>query len=475
MKSLYKNTVCLSLVALLATSACDKKLDLRPENNLTEAALLENKVTTERLLIGGYYEQFLVERSVINLADMSTGIATGTLNNYYTGSIDSKNDEAFNIWSAHYKIINIADVVINRLPSIGKYDESAKKQFIAEAKFLRAFSYFRLITLYGDDAFGINGANKLGVPLRLDAFERYDESQLLPRSANKEVLDRVVKDLEEALPDLPTTTANIDLHARATKSVGKAFLSRVYLYLGQYNKAIQVADDVLADPTFVLAASPATIFPNNSSVVQTNNAPLNIKFDKEVVYGYPVSWNAYLNSSTTHKTFTGTGTTFIDPQFVASFAATDIRKSAMITIKAVSGINRFITSKYTHPSLYDNLMVIRLAEVILNKAEALAKRDGNVQSAVDMLNLIHQRAFPAGNKPVPFTTTSFTDGADLVKAILQERKWELAFEGHDRFDRLRNNMPINAEIPANKNVFPIPQKEIDISMGLIKQNPGYVQ
>ncbi|SMO56427.1 RagB/SusD family nutrient uptake outer membrane protein [Solitalea koreensis] len=475
MKSLYKNTVYLSLSALLTLSACDKKLDLRPENNLTEASLLETKVTTERLLMGGYYEQFLAERYVLNLGDMSTGIAAATVNNYYTGSLDPKTDEVFTIWSGHYRIINIADVIINRLPSTGNYDENAKKQFIAEAKFLRAFSYFRLITLFGENAFNAQGAAKMGVPLRLDAFERYDERQLLSRSTNKEVLDRVVKDLEEALPDLPATTANIDLHARAVKSVGKAFLSRVYLYLGDYSKAIQMADEVLADPAYTLALNPATVFPNNSTLVQSGTNPLNIKFDKEVVYGYPVSYNAYLNNSSAHKSFVGMGTTFIDPAFANTYAANDIRKSSMITSKLVSGVSRLVSTKFTHPSQFDNMMVIRLAEVVLNKAEALAKREGNVQPAVNMLNLIHQRAFPAGSKPALYTTANFTDGASLVAAILQERRWELAFEGHDRFDRLRNSMPINVDLSATKYALPIPQKEIDISMGLIKQNPGYIQ
>jgi hypothetical protein len=94
--------------------------------------------------------------------------------------------------------------------------------------------------------------------------------------------------------------------------------------------------------------------------------------------------------------------------------------------------------------------------------------------AITLLNAIRQRAFPAGLKPAPFTAANFATPNDLITAILKERKWELAFEGHDMFDNFRTGVAPNAALTVQtKWVYPIPKREIDLTNGLIIQNPGY--
>lgn len=456
------------MIALLLCVGCNKQLDLRPENILVEEQLLESKETTDRLLAGGFESQFEAERSVIPIADQSTGIAVLDVNNYYLGNIDANNATAYNIWTAHYKVINIANVIINNLAKNAKFELGLQKQFIAEAKFLRAFSYMRLAVLYGDQALKSNGAANLCVPLRLNSFERSDAAQVIPRSGNKQVFDQVIRDLEEAIPDLPLaypeaqpSFTDVKLRSRAVKSVGLAFLSRVNLYLGNYTEVISNADLVLADPNYALAASPALVFPNNSNLKTVAG---NIPFNKEVVYGYPLSWSTY---ALDHRFGFRA-----DPSFIQTYAPNDIRRTTMI-IPMLSPAGAVTTTKYTSPNYYDNVMVIRLAEVILNKAEALARRDGLNQQSIDLLNMIYQRAFAAGQKPALYTLASFPTKEDLVARILQERRWELAFEGQDRFDRQRAGLPISPVLPENRIAFPIPQTEINITSGVLKQNPGY--
>lgn len=467
MKRIY-NFYCLFVVLVLITGSCSKQLDLRPENNLVEDQVLEDKVTTERLLAGGFYSQFLAERILLPVVDQSTGIAFLNTNNYYNGTIDANLIAAFDIWSKHYQVINIANVIINNLPKQAKFDLSLQKQYIAEAKFLRAYSYFHLALLYGDRVLS-NGADANPcVPLRLDAFDRSDGSQILPRSTNRQVLDQVVKDLEEAIPDLPNNypeaiNMDVKLRSRAAKSVGRAFLSRVYLYLNNYDGAINNANQVLADNNYVFAASPADVFPDNSAVI---TGPTNIPFNKEVVYGYPVSWNAALSSESANNLFYQ-----VDLTFLSTYDVNDSRGTKMTWMDNTT----LRSKKYNSPRLYDNMMIIRLSEVMLNKAEALVRRDGVNQTAIDILNAIYQRAFVAGKKPIPYTLSSFASTDALLSRILQERRWELAFEGHSRFDRLRAGLPINPVLPVNKYAFPVPQKEIDITSGVLKQNPGYLQ
>ena len=109
--------------------------------------------------------------------------------------------------------------------------------------------------------------------------------------------------------------------------------------------------------------------------------------------------------------------------------------------------------------------------MMLVRAEALAKTVGVVQEAVTLLNSVRSRALPART---PYTTGSFATPADLLNAIMNQRRFELAFEGFYRYDLLRSGQPLRSPDIANaKKVLPVPQVEIDISHGLIKQNTGY--
>lgn len=453
---------------LLLVVSCNKKLDLSPENNLTEVQLLEDKNTTERLIAGGFYTQFLIERATLPIADLSTGNIMLAVNPYYNGTVDPTLTLLARVWPEFYKSINIANVVINNLPHYAKFDEQSQRQFIAEAKFLRAYAYFRLSLLFADGWYKADGDNKLSVPLRLEAFSRSDESQYIPRSTNKQVFDQVTRDLEEAIPDLPlafptATQPDVKLRSRATQNVARAFLTRVYLYLHRYEDVVEMADIVLADNNYVLSSSPETVFPNNSAVIA---APANIPFNKEIVYGFPVSWNTALASNTANDFQYA-----VDPVFINTYDPNDVRRSTMLRTMPTNGDIR--SNKYTSPNMFDNMMVIRLVEVLLNKAEALANMQGTNQASIDILNQIRQRAFKEPNKPALYTMASFVSKENLLDVLLKERTWELAFEGHDRFDRMRTGRMINSVIPLNRYVFPIPLAEINISNGILEQNPDY--
>src|SRR5690606_28185739 len=116
--------------------------------------------------------------------------------------------------------------------------------------------------------------------------------------------------------------------------------------------------------------------------------------------------------------------------------------------------------------------VIRVAEVVLNRAEALARTTGITTEAVNLLNSIRSRALP---NATPYNTADFSDAAQLIQAILDQRKFELAFEGFYRYDLIRTGRPLRfPDIPEKRKVLPVPQVEINISNGVIRQNPGYV-
>jgi hypothetical protein len=123
----------------------------------------------------------------------------------------------------------------------------------------------------------------------------------------------------------------------------------------------------------------------------------------------------------------------------------------------------------------DNSPVIRVTEVILNYVEAKAEADNAVsQDLIDRMNVLRTRA------GLPdWTLATFATKAAFVDAVLNERRKELAFEGHRRMDLLRRGQSlrvgnVNAAFGANKTILPIPQREIDNNPGLTdQQNLGY--
>jgi hypothetical protein len=123
-----------------------------------------------------------------------------------------------------------------------------------------------------------------------------------------------------------------------------------------------------------------------------------------------------------------------------------------------------------------NRRVIRYADVLLMAAEAL-NENGKSSQALQYLNQVRARARGNGNMNVlPNVTT--TDQNSLRDAILKERRSELAMEGHRFWDLVRTGRaaavlgPLGFQ-PGKHELLPIPQTEIDISQGAIRQNPGW--
>nr|WP_121269311.1 RagB/SusD family nutrient uptake outer membrane protein [Pedobacter schmidteae] len=462
--NLNKLFLSASIACLMLLSGCGKQIDLAPESVTTEKDALTHEKGAERLLAGAYLSLFDASKGdAYAIPDLTTGILSSFSPDYATGNLDSRNFTVLSIWTNNYKTINLANVIINKLNEHATFDLTVQKQFIAEAKFIRALSYFNLLKYFSDGAMQ-NKTENLCVPLRLQAFDGYDGSQNIPRSTNSVVYTQIIKDLDEAAIDLKSKfDQNVEQHGRATKAAARALASRVSLYRKDYTKCIAYANETLADQGYGLEASITNVFPVNPL------GSVDIPFSKEIVFGFPVSWNKNFSQYKFHDLYYIYG--FLTPSndFLTSYNAADIRRTGF-NVDAQDP-NRNL--KFSHPELIDNLMVIRISEIMLNKAEAEAYQNGVTTTAVGLLNNVYQRVFPAGQKPALYTTADFNTKEKLIERILQERLWELAFEGHSRFDYIRSGLKPNPLLPENKYAFPIPQREIDITNGLIKQNPGY--
>ena len=314
----------------------------------------------------------------------------------------------------------------------------------------------------------------LGLPLQLTPFEGYNTGDVIPRSTNAQVYAQIKTDLEESMPDLPVKfNTDLKTRSRATQGAANALLARCYLYLRNYESAAEAAIKVLDDPedVYELSASLFSVFPANSGTAQA--------LSREHVLAYPVSH--ITSASTAENNNLGNAYFFkrsfwINENFKGAFEQNDLRVSQLMfkgdQVYNTNNLNEYTTFKFNNQNGRDNVPVIRLAEVILTRAEALARTTGVTEEAVGWLNEVRSRALPSAT---PFTTAQFADAATLISAILEQRKYELAFEGHYRYDLIRTGKPLRTpDLPEGKKVLPVPQVEVDISNGVIKQNPGYI-
>ncbi|MCK0131399.1 RagB/SusD family nutrient uptake outer membrane protein [Flavobacteriaceae bacterium F08102] len=462
------------LTLLVGLYACDSQLDLAPTDIIIEEQVFADEATAETALADSYYQLFLAATGpTFVIADASlpyVGLKpNSTYLNYTSGTLAPTDYEVNDIWSSYYKAINVSNVFIDKIPIYGNYNEDVERQHIAEAKFTRAFAYLGLLVYYGDGALTEN-MNGQGLPLRLKPYEGFDDSQLISRSTNGEVYTQIIKDLTEAIPDLPESYSDaVKNKARATKAAAYGLLSRVYLYMGEgaYQDCVDAANEVLNYPQYKLDPDLLNLFPLNTDGTTS-------KFSDEVLFGFPTSSNKGNFQFGTNNIGYYNKYVFVDSDFIESIDPNDKRRTELI----VQGnplisdpVTKFekTTFKFNNPDGRDDVIMIRLAEVLLNKAEALVHLNGINSESVKILNDIRERS-----NLDPILESDFNSPEELLTALYDERYIETAFEGRARFDFIRTQRPLrNPNLEEDLKVFPIPQREIDISKGILTQNQGY--
>ncbi|HLD52101.1 MAG TPA: RagB/SusD family nutrient uptake outer membrane protein [Sediminibacterium sp.] len=471
----FYNKIFYILFLASSASSCNKQLDLPPENILIESQVVGNENSAQALLASTYFKSYTAIRNYYYMSgDVATGIsvtlATNGFISLWNGTLTPTSGLVQTLWNNHYSAINETNIIINLIPN-ATFSSAVKSRLIAEAKFVRALNYFFLLRNFGEGALtgNLSGA---GLPIQLVNYSNYDPSKNVARSSTSDVYNQIFKDLDEAaesLIDLTNATPQV-FRGRAQKTTCYALASRVALYKRDYAKAIDYSTKALSNTTqYVLVSSPALVFPVTTA---TSNIPLST----ELIFAFPVSYNSDIADNNLTGYFSKTAI-WPDPIFLATYAANDIRRSAaMIVVGNPAGpVTRFCPSKFSNPFGRNHLPIIRVSEIYLNKAEALVRSTNSINAeAISLLNAIRQRSFPIGSKPAPFTITSFSSVNALLTAILQERRWELAFEGHDKFDKIRTGVAPNTFLTnPNKWIYPIPRREIDLTSGQITQNPGY--
>lgn len=505
MKKYITSTIFLLFFAAMISSC---NLDLAPENVMVDETTYKDQKTAEAALIGAYSRMNAAysgaPTGVNNYANsgllMLYGeLGTPTLSQKTNSSFINMDNSQYNssdhegyivsIWKTLYNAIDYSNNIITNIQKYGDYDKVFMNQHIAEAKFIRAFEYLLLLQTFGDGALS-GDMNGLGVILRLKPYDGYNPEQVEKRATVGETYEQIIADLKEALPHLPNNSAtNLTARIRASKTAAFALLSRVYLYRGTSKNdmndmqlAANYADSVLIPSKGYSFSSSYThhtswMFPLNPTGEETNSA----NYSDEVILMSPCYTSAtkYANGLG-YQYYNKVGFS-VDPEFVKLYPSGDRRgyidpsQSIVSLIWQGSQTNNpsdLTTYKYNNGNGYNNVLYLRVSEVKLTKAEALARLSGINAESLKHLNDINKKAF--STKPADYTAASFANNSEFIDRILTERMKELAFEGHTRFDIIRSGKKLrNASVPAERMMLPIPEYEIRISYGTIQQNKGY--
>jgi hypothetical protein len=383
-------------------------------------------------------------------------------------------NEVQNFWAAAFAAINRANVVIDGLAG-SPIADNLRKQYIAEAKVVRAIAYYALLQLYARPFTEAGGPDKPGVPLRLTGVTS-SGSNNLARATVGAVYTQIVKDLNEAETDLPSTYATADLNTtRAHKNTAIALKTRVYLSMGRYADVITEGNKIVPAtapfeaPTGVkhkLNASIATTFATYNTV----ESILSMPFTALDLPGTQNSLNSYYNPGPNGNGDFALNTTGSGIVTNTDWKTTDARRAFNIAAGTQVYLRKWPKNAGSDP---DWAPVIRYAEVLLNVAEAEARQASSVSSrGLALVNAVRQRSD---------ATTTFAPATkdELISTILTERRIELLGEGFRTSDVTRTGAAFAAKgsvgaYPASSNLYiwPISQAEI-ITNKEMKQNDGY--
>ncbi len=448
MKILKLNILSIA-VALLALTACDKKLDkVKPTQSIEESNALSTSQDIEVTLIGAYdgLSSSNSYGGAIQYAgdllgddqEVRFGGTFSTMDEIWRKTLTTTNTQTQATWLQSYSTINRANVI---LANLDKVEASRKSPVEGAAKFIRAISYFDLVRLWAKDYTDGSPATNAGVPLVTTPTKGVTDADNRPRASVEAVYNQVIEDLKSA-ETLLTPEFNPGF---VTKGAVQALLARVYLQQGKYAEARDAANKVISSGEYQLTGSFEEAFSDESN-------------DDEAIFKIMVTDQDGSNSMNTFyapSTYQGRGDVRVQNKHLAIYEADDTRGTFF-----VKASNNTFTGKFL--DRFGDVLVIRLAEIYLIRAECNLRLNTSIGASplVD-INKIRSRAGAS------------TISAVTLDDIIKERKLELAFEGQQVFDAKRLKKSIGSlAFNSPKLVIPIPQREMDTNKSLV-QNDGY--
>jgi starch-binding outer membrane protein, SusD/RagB family len=437
-----------AVAAAVLLAACDSPLVTDPTASIDAETALTTARGLELGLNGAYRSlqsgQAYYDRDLLAYPDLYADNLdfTGTFQTdreISLRNVATNNGNVLGAWTQGYIGINRANNVLAAIPDVTGLTSGQQASYRGEALFIRALHLYRLVRWFGD------------VPLVLEPSRGVGEESLVSRAPAAEVRARIIADLEEAAPLLPTGRVT----GRATRGAADALLARVYLEDGKYTEARNKATAVISNAAYSLVSNFATIFSQKNSAESIFELQYSLNHSNALGFWFfPQELGGRWGFSPTAALYN-------------LYEAGDARRAASIAIEPASG-KRYINKYFRIANGDDNIPELLLAEMYLVRAEANARLNAPAATVLGDINAIRNRA-----GATPLLPTAVATQAQQLAAVLHERRLELAFEGHRFFDLRRYGLAQQVlNMAADRLLFPIPQAERDVNTNLT-QNPGY--
>ncbi|GAB3650648.1 RagB/SusD family nutrient uptake outer membrane protein [Echinicola sediminis] len=504
MKKFKKLYIILIGLATGLMSSCESKLDQSPISSLGSNGFYQNEADFIKALSGVYnglnaYPINHFELSEVRSDNIYTPGTAGVrdynlINNFSTNLATAGIMNG--TWNELYNNIMRANTILEKLSPDAIADDNMRARIEGEAKFLRALYYFDLVRFFG----------------RVPLFDRPVtplEALEIPQSPAADVYGLIISDLEFAISSLPNEYSSAGDLGRATSHAARGLLARVYMtrsgtqlhpdgpVLGtnEWSQALTLLDQIINSGQFDLVDDYADVFSydneNNEEIIfdiQFLSGGLGVG-GEYVQYHYPEAFARSNGIPFAGGTFPDAPKT-VSEDMMDAYAGNDIRDDFSVWINYTDANGNMVQDRFIKKYLnLDNLgvdrfdfelnfPVIRYADILLMKAEALSKSGGS-QIEIDLLvNEVRERA----GLILPLVNVSY-------EQIMEERRREFIGEGLRWHDLVRSGMAIDVmldwiaeeddankistDITENDLIYAIPINQLDVKEGLYTQNRGY--
>ncbi|HVI43969.1 MAG TPA: RagB/SusD family nutrient uptake outer membrane protein [Chitinophaga sp.] len=433
--------------SLLTMSSCKKYLDNNLSNGTYDNVFWNSQQDAEAAVNGAYalYRRADQNRGAFFIwGDCPVGMIFPD-NSYLKPVYESGNfvvpyyEGMCHDWTNWFRIVNQCNMIIDKVAKIpeNKFKSSsgtalsARNNLVGEAYFMRALAYFTMVRVWGD------------VPVQNEPIYAAEQIKLKARSPQDSVLGLIMGDAQQASNLMTWDVSDKYLRARAGKGAAIALLAHVTAWQHKYDRTVTYVDSLLNSGYYTLE-SPANLpdlyrankFSKENIFLITNSNAYNegsYNADDNHSLGYLTLMEPYLIGRTEVPLFTVLPEALSkyytesdkDARYNAFFGLTNTAKPLILKYSDVIYKN---TAENTDPVIQSNVVIYRLADLLLLKAEALANL-GQEQAAMQTANIVRARA---GISNMEGMTSDV-----LKRALLDERIRELVGEGHNYFDMIR--------------------------------------
>lgn len=457
-------------ICIIMFGSCSKDfLRLEPQSDANSKVFYKTQEDFKTALNGIYaslrsYPNMYLEMSSFRSDELLLAAPTaGTQDRY---DLDKFQDNPSNgillsQWGNFYNGIALCNELIDRLPEVS-FDQNIKRQYEAEARFVRAYHYFNLVNFWGR------------VPLVLTPLT--PAQALETGQADIPVLYQAIEaDLSFAASsaNLPASFTGNEM-GRATSIAAGALLAKVYLAQKKYKEAKDILEPFIGEGgTYDLLDDVANVFSVSS------------KMNKEVIFAVRYNKNLAGQGHGLWLSTSSASASQIPPSMINSYETSDDRKSLLEMVRSGTSGNNYVPRKFLDTysttitsQVGNDYILLRYADLLLMYAEAANEESYSTSgNAFTALNRVRGRAGLG-----LLTGAELTSQAEFREAVLEERKLELPYEGHRWFDLVRTGKANTAiqtaeggTVPDFRLVYPIPNNEIEKinNPNLLKQNEGY--